>query len=152
MIRRALTIIRASCVWACSWMVRTGTTSASTTPTGTNTPRSTGPRTSRSPSSPSGATPKACSSSGPVNDGSARMATAKAILNQLTQHNAHANAFTLRHEAAVKLYIAALATGNQAEIEDRRADCHTTLDIILDNCQSTHVLLRQYTDALNREN
>jgi hypothetical protein len=53
-----------------------------------------------------------------------------------------------RYGAYLALYDAACMAGNEAEITQRRDECHTLLDGILDNTRTVHYISREVQDLL----
>lgn len=65
-------------------------------------------------------------------DNTAKISQKAAELNQLA---ATADALQKRYTAHLMLYDAACMAGQEAEITQRREECHTLLDAILDNAR-----------------
>jgi len=66
-----------------------------------------------------------------------------AELNKLA---AEADALQKRYVAHLMLYDAACMAGQSAEIDQRRDECHTLLDNILDNALAVHTRTRELQD------
>lgn len=63
---------------------------------------------------------------------------------------AEADGLQKRYGAYLMLYDAACMAGRDEEVMQRRDDCHTLLDSILDNAASVHRLTREVHAIVNR--
>jgi hypothetical protein len=73
----------------------------------------------------------------------------QAKAGELNQLAAHADGLQKRYTAHLMLYEAACMAGNEDEIKQRREECHTLLDDILDNTMSVQKLSRELRVLMN---
>jgi hypothetical protein len=69
-----------------------------------------------------------------------------AELNKLA---VHAEGLQKRYTAHLMLYDAACMTGNDTEISQRRLECHTLLDDILDNTLAVQTVSQEVQQLMN---
>lgn len=68
---------------------------------------------------------------------------------QLNEMAAKADGLQKRYTAHLMLFDAACTGGNDTEIEQRRDECHTLLDAILDNTREVAVCARELQALLH---
>ena len=67
---------------------------------------------------------------------------------ELTRLAGEAEALQKRYSAYLTLYDAACMARNENEITQRREECHTLLDAILDNARAVHYRARELQDLM----